>query len=582
MRFRDLDSRERPLYVSRPVLNAADILAWAKEQGFASTLPPDDLHVTVAYSRAPVAWHTIPPETHTIEAVGGDRAVTPLGNAGAVVLKFAHDGLADRWQRLRDAGCSWDHPGYQPHVSLTYDGKDMSLDGIEPYAGPILLGPETFAELDEDWGKKVKEERLDESTETGGFWITRDGDLELCDREDGMHHAQVAAEILDIDPEDEEYTDDFDDGDTAIFMAYKEGWIRGSWMIGEVLGIGWKTQPSRAAANALLAFWRDGHATGFKRYAFDTPKESRSFTDAKEAYAFLRQALKGKVAESRLYEGLIKVPEKLLDGIFWFVAETMLWAIRDKFTPEMRKAYPEHYKAFKKLCKDGDYTPPRQKLVPQAKGFQFRKFTFTTDDLPASYRKLPVVNDEIMLCINITGEAHLTGANTLAAWLPAKQRLVVNLCNNREFQRYPERVHPEDLNHLLNTVLESIEHELRHAVQEILFKAKDQRQVEMKPGYGEHGDAYFTSGTEFDPQIGSAVHDFVSSVRQFRKLGVKGDLAKWFGQYVGTRPGVLANGFKAAPLFRALKRTQDPRYRLAVKKFYVGVMHELAPRQDAG
>ncbi len=50
------DAAPRALYVHRDVVNAADIIAWAKGQGFESTLPADDLHVTVTFSRTPVDW----------------------------------------------------------------------------------------------------------------------------------------------------------------------------------------------------------------------------------------------------------------------------------------------------------------------------------------------------------------------------------------------------------------------------------------------------------------------------------------------------------------------------------------------
>ncbi|CAN5268322.1 hypothetical protein BH10PSE13_BH10PSE13_23730 [soil metagenome] len=46
----------RPLYVYRKLINAADLLDWAREKGFTSTLPADDLHVTVTYSKTPVNW----------------------------------------------------------------------------------------------------------------------------------------------------------------------------------------------------------------------------------------------------------------------------------------------------------------------------------------------------------------------------------------------------------------------------------------------------------------------------------------------------------------------------------------------
>ena len=44
-------------------------------------------------------------------------------------------------------GASHDYPDYQPHISLT--GEPVNLDGVEPYRGEIVLGPEVFAEVDE-------------------------------------------------------------------------------------------------------------------------------------------------------------------------------------------------------------------------------------------------------------------------------------------------------------------------------------------------------------------------------------------------------------------------------------------------
>ena len=49
-------SIERPLYVSRPVENADEIIQWAKSVGFETTLPAEDMHVTICYSKEPVDW----------------------------------------------------------------------------------------------------------------------------------------------------------------------------------------------------------------------------------------------------------------------------------------------------------------------------------------------------------------------------------------------------------------------------------------------------------------------------------------------------------------------------------------------
>jgi predicted nucleotidyltransferase len=37
------EAKKKSLYVSRPLLNHKDLVAWAKSQGFKSTLPGDDI-----------------------------------------------------------------------------------------------------------------------------------------------------------------------------------------------------------------------------------------------------------------------------------------------------------------------------------------------------------------------------------------------------------------------------------------------------------------------------------------------------------------------------------------------------------
>lgn len=148
----------RPLYVSRPVLNAPEILRWAKGQGFETTLPAEDLHVTIAFSRTPLDWFAVPDDWGDFGVpVGGPRAVEPLGDKGAVVLLFRSDVLNYRWQQFREAGASWDWAEYQPHVTLTYKlPEGMDLRKVEPYRGEIQFGPERFEELSDDWAENLQ------------------------------------------------------------------------------------------------------------------------------------------------------------------------------------------------------------------------------------------------------------------------------------------------------------------------------------------------------------------------------------------------------------------------------------------
>lgn len=152
------DAAARTLYVQRKLLNAAEFIEWAKAQGFETTTPADDLHVTIAFSRRPVDWMKAG-ETWSNDKdgkltvqPGGARIVEPLGDKGAVVLLFNSSELAWRHEAIkREAEATWDFPSYQPHVTITYAGADLDLSKVEPYRGKLVFGPELFSEVDDDW-----------------------------------------------------------------------------------------------------------------------------------------------------------------------------------------------------------------------------------------------------------------------------------------------------------------------------------------------------------------------------------------------------------------------------------------------
>lgn len=151
------DAAPRTLYISRKVTNAADLLAWAEAQGFTQTLPAEELHVTIAYSRAPVDWMKLgePWESEIEVAAGGPRLMDRFGSAGdATVLLFNKASLTWRNEEVTRAGGSWDHGEYQPHITIAW-GDAPELASIEPYRGVIKLGPEIFKEVDENWKAKV-------------------------------------------------------------------------------------------------------------------------------------------------------------------------------------------------------------------------------------------------------------------------------------------------------------------------------------------------------------------------------------------------------------------------------------------
>lgn len=152
------DASPRTLYVRRDVVNADEIIAWAKAQGFKSTLPVDDMHVTVMFSRTPVDWMKMGEtwsENPEIQP-GGARVMESFGNAR--VLLFNSSELSWRHEQMKREGATWDHPEYQPHITISYDPDSPDLSDVEPYTGRIVLGPEIFEEVNENWLEGVKEE----------------------------------------------------------------------------------------------------------------------------------------------------------------------------------------------------------------------------------------------------------------------------------------------------------------------------------------------------------------------------------------------------------------------------------------
>lgn len=151
------DAAPRTLYVRRDVLNAAEIIAHFKAQGFRTALPADDLHVTIAYSRNPVDWMAMGSAWDDEVKIprGGPRLMERFGEAR--VLLFNSNMLRWRHNEMVEAGATWDHPEYQPHVTISYDPEAPDLADVKPYQGEIILGPEIFQEVKEDWQSDIEE-----------------------------------------------------------------------------------------------------------------------------------------------------------------------------------------------------------------------------------------------------------------------------------------------------------------------------------------------------------------------------------------------------------------------------------------
>jgi hypothetical protein len=139
-----------PLYVNRPVRNGADIKAWAEAQGLPVTVPLNEMHVTTAYSTAPVDVGSTPPDTQGRRQVAQGGKIEKFGDNLVLVLEPDAMGLAQDYQKYRDAGASYDFPAYRPHITLNTDAGDVNIDNIAAFNGEVSLGREDQRQLAKD------------------------------------------------------------------------------------------------------------------------------------------------------------------------------------------------------------------------------------------------------------------------------------------------------------------------------------------------------------------------------------------------------------------------------------------------
>lgn len=149
-----VDPADPGLYIRRDVMNPQDIIKWAKEQGFKTTIQDLDMHVTCCYSKQWFPWEMDP---STVEPPRtGVRTVSEFKD-GAIVLEFSAPVLQRRNERMRAAGAQADFVDYKPHITITYDKGAVNLASVAPYRGPIILGPEIPQAIVPNWKENIVE-----------------------------------------------------------------------------------------------------------------------------------------------------------------------------------------------------------------------------------------------------------------------------------------------------------------------------------------------------------------------------------------------------------------------------------------
>jgi PBSX family phage portal protein len=165
----------RKLYVSRAVTNAGELIAWAKNQGMSTCLPPEAMHVTVCYSKTPFNVRGLWPDKNAINCTGGKRELAEFGpEKDTVVLVFESESLQMDHKMYMQAGASFDFPEYRPHVSLTMKKpKNLAVQKIIPYDGVISLGPEQWDDIHPNHNETLVE-KMDPYHDNKGLFASAD------------------------------------------------------------------------------------------------------------------------------------------------------------------------------------------------------------------------------------------------------------------------------------------------------------------------------------------------------------------------------------------------------------------------
>lgn len=141
----------------------------------------------------------------------------------------------------------------------------------------------------------------------------------------------------------------------------------------------------------------------------------------------------------------------------------------------------------------------------------------------------------------------------------------------------------EEIANTMSRVPGTVEHELQHAMQSAVLGRlnKYDKQVEMKPGYTDHGDAYYASGVEF----GTQVNDLANYAKNW--LNQNPD------EITGSKTKDISNAIKYAlstykgTIIQALRKYKhDDRANKAMKLIYREVSNfyenEFADQSDSG
>ena len=155
-----VDMKPRALQVTRKVLNATDILSWARKVGIKTLVNLNDLRLEIFCTDKEVDWLCAGEayvwaenDDHTGKMIvnpGGPRAVEQDAD-GVVELEFASNQLVSRhcdfvYRFQSEDEAMAEYLDWHPCLVIANSDVRLPLEDVKAYQGMIQLGPEEFNE----------------------------------------------------------------------------------------------------------------------------------------------------------------------------------------------------------------------------------------------------------------------------------------------------------------------------------------------------------------------------------------------------------------------------------------------------
>lgn len=131
------------------------LVNWAISTDIKNIYAPDEMHVTVAYSKK---YFSFTPKGK-LKTPLKCSVIRPkwLGDEkDCLVLLLKCPELDKRFEETIKAGAHWDFPSYQPHVTISNDTPDIEIKELPPVNFDIFLDYEFANKLEDDWKDNVE------------------------------------------------------------------------------------------------------------------------------------------------------------------------------------------------------------------------------------------------------------------------------------------------------------------------------------------------------------------------------------------------------------------------------------------